>query len=461
MNQKETNVIRKTKERIKWNKHLREFKASKNKKINLGTVARRMIIIFLVIIFNILGMSNAVQATSINAANIYTIGDCGKLLTYKGTPVKVSYVEYNYNGVHYPAYCMDKTKSGAETTPYTVSVQEAVKDVGLWRRIVNGYPYKTIQELGVNSKEEAFTATKQAVYCYIHNNNPSDYGAIGEAGRRTLNAMNKIINDANNSSETKISSTITINRVSDKWEQDSIEKNYVSKIYSVKAGASIEKYKVTISKENGRNLGGIKLTDENNKERSEFNPNEKFKVLIPIKNMTNKGGFNLKVESKVKTKPVLYGIAPDSNYQDYALTAATFEDGIGTLNDTYYKNETKIIIIKKDQETAKLLPNVEFELLDKNKKTIYSDLKTNKDGKITIENLIPGSYYLKETKTLDGYELYDQPIRLEVDLNQEVTVTVNNLKQEKPKIETKTKLSKEIITKRQKQSLKKLPVTGI
>lgn len=171
--------------------------------------------------------------------------------------------------------------------------------------------------------------------------------------------------------------------------------------------------------------------------------------------------FYLKVESKVKTKPVLYGIAPDSNYQDYALTAATFEDGIGTLNDTYYKNETKIIIIKKDQETAKLLPNVEFELLDKNKKTVYSDLKTNKDGKITIENLIPGSYYLKETKTLDGYELYDQPIRLEVDLNQEVTVTVNNLKQEKPKIETKTKLSKEIITKRQKQSLKKLPVTGI
>ena len=63
-----------------------------------------------------------------------------------------------------------------------------------------------------DTKEEAFTATKQAVYCYIHGNNPEDYGAIGEAGARTLRAMKNIINNAQNSSETKISSTITINK---------------------------------------------------------------------------------------------------------------------------------------------------------------------------------------------------------------------------------------------------------
>ncbi len=72
-----------------------------------------------------------------------------------------------------------------------MSINSAIKDVGLWRRIINGYPYKTIKELGVENKEEAFTATKQAIYCYIHGNNPEDYGAIGSAGQRTLNAMKK------------------------------------------------------------------------------------------------------------------------------------------------------------------------------------------------------------------------------------------------------------------------------
>ena len=82
---------------------------------------------------------------------------------------------------------------------YSVSVNEAITDVNLWRIIINGYPYKSIQELGCNNKQEAFTATKQAIYCYIHGNNPNDYQAIGEAGQRTLNALNKILQDAKNS----------------------------------------------------------------------------------------------------------------------------------------------------------------------------------------------------------------------------------------------------------------------
>ncbi len=33
---------------------------------------------------------------------------------------------------------------------YSVSVNEAITDVNLWRIIINGYPYKSIQELGCN-----------------------------------------------------------------------------------------------------------------------------------------------------------------------------------------------------------------------------------------------------------------------------------------------------------------------
>lgn len=137
----------------------------------------KILLVFSILVLNILNVLNNVQAVNINSADIYCVGDCGELLTYKGVNVKVSYVEYLNNGVSYPAYCMDKTKPGVESGGYQVSVQNSLQDVGLWKRIINGYPYKSISDLGVANKEEAFTATKQAIYCYIHGNNPDDYGA--------------------------------------------------------------------------------------------------------------------------------------------------------------------------------------------------------------------------------------------------------------------------------------------
>ncbi len=405
------------------------------------------------LILSALGFINSVYATNINTANIYAVRDCGNLLTYKGTPVKVTYVEYINEGNHYPAYCMDKTKVGAETNSYNVSIEGAVNDVGLWRRIINGYPYKSIQELGVANAQEAFTATKQAIYCYIHGNNLSDYGTIGEAGQRTLNAMHTIINNAQNSKESKISSTIKINKNSDNWKQDENEKNYVSKVYSVSAGANIQNYKIILSRKNNQDIGGIKLTDIDNKTKTEFSPNEKFKILVPIKEMKEKGNFELKVEAKISTKPVLYGIAPNSSYQDYALTGATYEDGTGNIQDEYFKNETKIIILKQDEDTNEKLEGVEFELLDENKNVVYNGLKTDKDGKINIENIIPGRYYIRETNTKDGYLRFEDLIKIDINLNEQMTVTVNNKKEEKPKIETSkntTEVSKKI-----------LPVTGM
>lgn len=429
----------------------------RNCKIKLGDNIKKIILVVIAIILNFLGVANSVNAANINSAHIYALNDCGKLLTYKGIPVKVTYVEYNENNVHYPAYCLDKTKPGAEEGEYNVSVNSAINDVKLWRRIINGYPYKTIEQLGVANKEEAFTATKQAIYCYIHGNNPNDYGSIGEAGKRTLNAMKNIIENAEKSSENKISSTITVNKDEKEWKQDKISKEYVSKTYSVSAGAKINNYTIKVSKENAKNIGGIKLTDENNNEKKEFFANENFKILIPVKELKDDGKINIEVEAQVETKPVLYGTAPDSNHQDYALTAATFEDGKGNANDKYYKNETRIVIVKQDQETGEKLSNVEFQLLDKEKNIVYSDLKTDNNGKIVIENIIPGEYYLKEVKTIDGYMLYEQLINVKVDLNEELTITVNNSKEETPEIQTETKNNKEISNK----VLKKLPVTGM
>ena len=411
-------------------------------------------IVLAIIVLNFLNFTNSVIASNLDIANVQAIGDCGSLLKYKGIIVKTTYIAYEDNGKLYPAYCMDKTKPGAEEGSYTVSIDKAIQDVRLWKIITNGYPYKTIEELGVASKEEAFTATKHAIYSYIHGNQLSDYTPIGEAGQRTLDAMYKIINDANNSKEVQISNQVDIQRLQEYWEQDNVELHYVSKKYKVNANTRIDNYKVRITDENGQIIDGIKITDENNNTKTEFNANEIFKILIPIKSMTEDKTIQIHIETKIETKPILYGKAPNSNLQDYALTADTYEDGTGDIKDNYSRNETKIIIEKQDKETKQKLQGVEFQLLDENKNVLYTNLQTGSDGRIKIENIIPGTYYIKETRTVSGYEIYEDLIEVNVNLNEEITVVVNNQKEEKPEIE-------KTVDKKEMSYQKILPVTGM
>lgn len=425
----------------------------KERRIYLKKLKKLFIItgvVFIILVLQFCVFYNSVVATQLDSANIYMVGDCGSLLRYKGVEVKVSYVQYTYEGVNYPAYCLDKTKPGAENGAYTVSVNSMIQDVGLWRRIINGYPYKSIEELGVANKEEAFTATKQAIYCYIHGNNPADYTPIGEAGERTLRAMHQIIAQAQSSSETKISNYIEIKDEDVNWKVDEIEKSYISKVFSILSDAQIQDYSIHFQE---NTIDGIKITNLQNIVKNEFQPDEKFKILIPIESLREKGEFRILANAKVKTKPVLYGTAPDSGLQDYALTAATYEDGVGEISLQYPKNETEIIVIKQDEESKERLKGVEFALLNENKEIIRQSLLTNEEGKIQISNLLPGKYYLKEVHTSLGYIPTEELIELEVEWNDSLTVTVYNQKEKKPEIKTeKNETVKQV---------KKLPVTGM
>ena len=115
------------------------------------------------------------------------------MLKYKGSIVIVYYAQYIKDGVSYPAYCLDKTKTGvSDGLSYSVSVENAISDVKLWRIITNGYPYKTIQELGCANKEEAFTATKQAIYCVLLDRDISLYRGKTERGKELVKAIKEL-----------------------------------------------------------------------------------------------------------------------------------------------------------------------------------------------------------------------------------------------------------------------------
>ena len=444
------------------------------KKIKRGIIVTSTTMIILLL--NFLGMANSVAAAELGtSATLEKIGDCGSLLKYKEITVVTTYVAYKDGEKYFPAYCLNANLPGVgENGSYDVSTSDLVTDVELWRRIINGYPYKTLQELGCNTKEEAFTATKHAIYCYVHGNSPDNYSAIGEAGERTLNAMRRIIENAQNSSETKMQTSLTINKNKTAWKEDNLDSNYISKTYEVEANSDYKNYTLDIKAQGNSKLPeGIKITDTDNKEKNTFNKGEEFKVLVPIKNLKNDGEFVLTIKSELNTKPVLYGKAPNSNLQDYAITTLKYENAESSTSDSYGENKTQIEVYKQEKNTKRPLEGVSFKLLNKDKEVIYSDLKTDKNGKITITGIMPGKYYLQEIQTLEGYVRYDEDIEIDVELNEKFKVTVNNSKETKIEIEKSQKeltVSKELektqITEKATETenvkvIKKLPVTGM
>lgn len=410
------------------------------------------IMLIILMVIGIVIFPNKSEASfTMNEANLYSKGTYKDYLRWGGMGIVFDYVVYSKDGQEYPAYCLNKNLTGASSNlSYSVNVDELLTNVEVWRTIINGYPYKTPEELGCATKEEAFLATKQAVYCAIYDRDPNTYIATDEVGVRTRNALIQIVTNARNSNEVKVSSDLIIQEVTNKWEQDNVDSKYVAKKFTIKANSTINSYSVELEK---TLLEGVKVVNENNEEQTNFKYGQNFKIIIPITNMTSEGSFNVKVNGKVATKPILYGYSTNPNLQDYALTGNIYEDGSGIKTVYYTPNETKIIILKQN-EKGEPIEGVKFRLLDENKKIIHTELESDKEGKIIIENLNPGTYFLEETSTINGYAVYEEQIEANVNYNEKLTITVTNTKEI---IETE----KPEITENEIEVIVKLPKTGM
>lgn len=432
----------------------------------LKKISKIILLILLILSMNLLIVMNSVQATTLTTATVYEIDYCEKVLKYQGIPRGSVYVVYKEAGVEYPAYCINPEKIGVgETDSYNVSINGYIQDIMLWRILINGYPYKSVADLGVANEKEAYLATKQAIYCYLDNRNVNEYSGIGEAGERTLNALKQIWNNAQNSTNTQIANVIDIVEVTSEWEQDNIDSEYISKTYKVEAPAPTVGYWIEVE---GKNIpDGLMIADEKNDETQMFNTSQEFKILIPIAELEKGGSFEINATTNMDTKAVFLGVSPNEDWQNYALTAFDYEESEGAYYEEYPKNEAQIKILKQEKDTEKPLEGVEFQLLNSEKEVILQNLITDKNGEIILENVVPGTYYLGETKTLTGYVLYDEDIEIEVQLDEQVNVIVNNAKEKIIEISKDVtniiveKIEENIQENITEKNIQKLPKTGM
>lgn len=291
---------------------------------------KNVLIVITIAVLNLAMLANSVKATEVG---LYAKESFNRILKYNGVLVKTTYVVYQKDGIEFPAYCLNVELPGAENGSYNATNQGKITDIGLWRVIINGYPYKKLEELGVNSIEEAYIATKQSIYCYLYNRGTENYVPVNEAGQRALNAMNQILDNAKNSKEEIGELKIEINEDSE-WKEDELNEKYISKTYSVSSEININKFKVDIENMSEKVL----VTDINNNPKTDFLENDKFKILIPSTKKTNVE-FKINITAQLESKPVFYGKAPSENLQDYALTTFSYENVETELSQKYIPPE--------------------------------------------------------------------------------------------------------------------------
>lgn len=400
-------------------------------------------------------MLSIILTNSVFAAetlNVKAIKECPVLLQYGNIKIGTTLAKVNINDKEYPVYCLDVSKPGVaigKLPEYNVTLKDTIKNQEVYRAIINGYPYKTIEELGVKTEEEAFTATKQAVYSMLYNRNVDEYSAINtEAGHRTYNAYRNIVLAARGSNKVYENAKFEL-KADKEWEKDE-ENKYLYKNVEVNANL---KSNFDIKLEGDKN-NIFKLEKEQIIGKEKDNKKEKYILKIDLKdinkfNILGKEVFkNLKLTAtaEVETNPVYLGKEETGTRQDYAISGVRFKGKEErSLNIDIPKNETKIKIVKISKEEDKKLENVKFELFDKENKSLGIKT-TNKNGEIIYENLIPGKYYLKEIEAKEGYNKLNDLVEIEVKYGEEKEVKVNN---EKIKIIVNNK-----------KEVKKLPKTG-
>ena len=389
---------------------------------------KKIISIVLLIIILINSMQGIVSAIDINTAYIENLGTCEyHLQYYKASAGIWSYivttmVGYRENGVLHYAYCLDADKKGVgDEENYNVEVKELLSDEKVWRAIINGFPYKTAEELGVENEQDAFVATKQAVYSVLYNRDvESYYRGADERGEKIVNAIKNIVNIARNGTQTlETTNLLNVQKIGEFQEDNN---GYYSQEYEVSSNVELSNYIITQIQNFPE---GSYISDLNNTAKTEFSGEEHFKILIPKEKILDNFEGKIDVTGSIKTYPVYFGKTYDESLQNYALTydAYTKATGEGTLLVDAYKSQIKVV--KTDKETSKPIANVEFNFKYENGENI-GNFTTNKEGIITLTGLRQGKIIVTEIKTQSQYVLNKNQIEIEIEYNDLETIDITN-----------------------------------
>ena len=408
----------------------------------------KIITILLIAIF-ILNMSAnfifaAVEVT-INKAYIEKIGEAKyHLQYYREEKEMYTYLTcdivgfYDKNKNFNPAYCMNRDLVGAGEESYYVKIDNLLNNDKVWRVIKNGYPYKSAKKLGLSSKYDAFAVTKFAVYCVLGQADLKLFKADKDDKEAVamLKALKALVKIGEKGTEKQDEDPLTLKKEGNLKE----EENYYSQEYSLDSTTDFDKYE--ISKTEGMPEESY-ISDMDGNKTTKLNQGQNFKVMIPKAQMTKDFSIKITAKADCKSYVILEGKTTVKKTQNYVVTAG--EMATATTKDTLNinVNNAKLKIRKAEENTNKPIEGVKFALYKDEK--LLQEKQTDKDGRISFENLYPGKYTIKEVETAEKYVLENTPKEIELKYNEtkEIEIT-NKLKTGKIKVYKVDKDNKEV-----------------
>lgn len=339
------------------------------------------------------------------------------------------------------AYCMDPDLDGVgylpnEVESYDTTVVSKLDDPRIWRILKNGYPNVSKEDMNVETEDDAYFATKQAVYWIIRNRkleeinyymragqtdiNGQDLDEIKRRGRKVLNAMYKLVDIAYN----QTNQTMEKAQIEDfaEFKQDSVKKEYYSKTYRI-TNTSLNS-KIIIDKLEGAPEGTY-IANQNGEAKTTFNGGDYIKVMIPKKNIIENCNVKISYQMISDSFPVYRANSKEENKQNYMILTDEKEIDNGILQFNINGKTSKLKVKKVDEISKKAMPNITFELKYENGEKI-GNFTTDKNGEINLDNLSQGRIIISEVKTDDDHILSKSPFEISLNYKAESSLTIEN-----------------------------------
>lgn len=326
-----------------------------------------------------------------------------------------------------PAYCVNPTTPGV---PQSVGPGESIKylaeekasDPKVVGIISNGYPHRSLGELNLDNKYQAYYATKMALWCYLLPNwnianlkvAPGLTGSELDIGNRILAAA-KDIYKRGTTYNYMLSPRMTVTADKSTAYPVTIDgQAYLQQVFTVWSETWVYDYDVTVSfSDPGSVPDGTKIVDANNNEIIAVTTQPTsdgyagtFKVLYPASSVEGQSGnVQLSLSAPVAQYAAMYAVCQEKDkYGELQNYICDLDNNVrlDVAAISSYANggepgpdETALKIVKLEEGTELPLEGAVFSIYDPEGRKVGS-FSTGPDGTVVIPLTLEGHYTVTE-----------------------------------------------------------------
>ncbi|PFK24590.1 SpaA isopeptide-forming pilin-related protein [Bacillus cereus] len=283
----------------------------------------------------------------------------------------------------------------------------------VYRVLLNGYPQKSPEELGVSTWEQAHYSTQLALWNSLGQINTAELQFKDAAVEKATKA---IIHAADQSQDTQ---DVYMNVVpTDKKEAQLNGEYFETTTYAVQTNAKKGTFKVQMNNA----PQGTRVVTEQGEAKEMFQIGEKFRIQVPKSSKSNE--LSLKVVSNLTNYNAI-AYKGTETIQDATVLLERSTEQASTDLQVYWKANGSLKVMKVD-ENKKPLPGAVFTVLNSGQE-VMGTITANENGVAELGNLELGTYTIKEVKAPVGYVLDSTQKSFEVKTGEVAVVEMKNV----------------------------------